>query len=288
MEKAFQNFNKMKSPIKYYGGKGGMFNHILDRFPSDFGKETRTANDGSADIYMEPFGGSATVLFKKKPSPIEIYNDLDHNVYSLFKVLSDDDLFKKFKDKCALSYYSREIFREFVLSLRTEKMDILERAFRFFYVNRVAYNGVGGFSCNVSAVRRGMSKSVSDMLSTIDYLPEVHTRLKSVIIENRDAIELIKKYDKSTALFYLDPPYHHSTRTTARYDIDMTNEKQEELVETLLNLKYARVLMSGYVCNLYSKLERDGWKRVDLEIKTQTAKREKKTKVESLWLNYDI
>ena len=173
----------MNSPIRYYGGKGGMYKQILDAFPSDFGKDVNTSNDGSADIYIEPFGGSATILFHKKPSPIEIYNDLEHNVYSLFLVLSKASYFKTFKQKCDLAYYSREVFTHYVERLRGKDLSIEDRAFMFFYVNRVSYNGVGSFSCIVNAVRRGMSKPVSDMLSTVDRLSEIHMRLKSVIVE---------------------------------------------------------------------------------------------------------
>jgi DNA adenine methylase len=278
----------MKSPIRYYGGKGGMYKKILAEFPLDFGTDVRTTNDGSADIYIEPYGGSAVVLLQKKPSPIEIYNDLNSNVYSLFKVLSDKKLFQEFQNMCALTYYSRRLADEYRESLKQNELSTLDRAFRFFYVNRVTYNGVGGFSCIVNAVRRGMSKPVSDMLSTIDRLPEIHERLRSVIIENKDAIQLLEKYDKPSALFYLDPPYHHDTRTSVRYDIDMADDQQEELVDVLLDTTSARVLLSGYQCEEYNRLTDNGWHRVDIEINTQTSKREKKTKTESLWRNYLI
>jgi len=59
-----------------------------------------------------------------------------------------------------------------------------------------------------------MSKSVSDYLSMIDYLPQIHNRLSSVIVENRDIFELIPKYDSKETFFYLDPPYVHETRSS--------------------------------------------------------------------------
>ena len=277
----------MNSPIRYYGGKGGMYKQILDAFPSDFGADVSTANDGSADIYIEPFGGSATILFHKKPSPIEIYNDLYHNVYALFWTLSQKPLFKEFRSKCDLIYYSRKIFDDYVYKLKNCNLKIQDRAFMFFYVNRVAYNGVGSFSCIVNAVRRSMSKPVSDMLSTVERLPEIHQRLKSVIIENTDALELIPKYDKPSTFFYLDPPYHHSTRSGARYMVDLDDEKQNKLVDILLGLKDAKVLLSGYRCSLYDRLVENGWNRIDFEVKTQSGKRKSKDKTESLWRNYE-
>lgn len=276
----------MNSPIRYFGGKGGMYKKIIECFPKDIYSSKKTCSDGSLPIYIEAFGGSASILFHKHPSPIEIYNDLESNVYSLFKVLSDKKKFLKFRVKCENIYYSRRLFDEFSESLKNEKISELERAFRFFYVNRVAYNGVGGFSNIVNYVRRGMSKPISDMLSTIDRLPEIHNRLKTVIIENKDAIELIRNFDRKEVFFYLDPPYHHSTRTKARYDIDMDDSKQEELIDTLLGLKKSRVLLSGYECQLYNKLTNKKWEKIDFNVITQTGQRKSKNKTESLWRNY--
>ena len=86
----------MKAPIKYFGGKGTMFNNIIYYFPS---RE-------SYNVYIEPFAGSFSVGLMKEPTEIEIYNDLDKNVYSLYKVLSDPDMFKVFKEKCDIALYS--------------------------------------------------------------------------------------------------------------------------------------------------------------------------------------
>jgi len=267
----------MKSPIKYFGGKGGMFKEILEHFP----------NTDDYQIYVEPFGGSASILFQKQPSPVEIYNDLEENVYSLFKVISDKKLFEEFKNKCDLTFYSRQLREEFKRELLDENLSLVDRAYRYFYVNRSSLNGIGGFSLSVSYVRRNMSKSVSDFLSAIDRLGDIHNRLSSVIIENKDAIELIEKYDRHDAFFYLDPPYHHSTRTITRYKEDMGEEAQLKFIDVLLSIKKAKVLLSGYDCELYNKLCDNGWERVDFTVKAQSGNRTSKTKVESLWKNYN-
>ena len=86
----------MNSVIKYFGGKNGMFNNIIKQFP----------DKGSYDTYIEPFGGSFAIGFHTPDdmiAPIEIYNDLYNNVYSLFKVLTNDTLFYEFKKLCDLS-----------------------------------------------------------------------------------------------------------------------------------------------------------------------------------------
>jgi len=264
-----------QSAIRYFGGKGVIYKEIIGFFPPK----------NSYLTYIEPFGGAASILFQKERSPIEIYNDLEQNVYSLFKVLSDKKLFREFKEKCDLSYYSAQLRKEYKEDLKKD-LSLIERAYKYFYVNRTSVNGVGGFGCSVEFIRRNMSKSVSDFLSSVDRLYDIHNRLSSVIIDNRDAIELIKKYDRKKVFFYLDPPYHQSTRTTARYAQDMSDDDQDKLIDALINIKHADVLLSGYDCKLYDSLCKNGWEKIDFNVKTQDGNRNSKTKTESLWRNY--
>lgn len=270
----------LKSPIKYYGGKGnGVREIIYGYFPSE----------SSYDIYIEAFGGGANLLLYKERFGIEIYNDLEQNVYSLFKVISDKSLFYKFKELCDLAIYSRQLRDEYKEDLQKRSdMDIVERAFRYFYINRASFNGNGGFavSASINGIRRGMSKSTSDFLSSIDGLWELHNRLSSVIIENMDGIELIKRHDKERVFMYLDPPYSYSTRSLARYKVDMSNEQQKELIDTLLGFKNAKVLISGYNCNEYKRLVSGGWEMVEFRVNTQDSDMKPKTKTEFLWKNY--
>jgi len=264
----------MKSPIKYFGGKGTMFKNIIQYFP----------DKTEYDIYIEPFGGSFSIGLQKEPHVIEIYNDLEKNVYSLYKVLSDPEHFKKFKEKCDIILYDDNIRKEFKDLLKKDNLDIIDRAFYFFYVNRTSHNGIGGYSIN-TVIRRSMSKSVSDFLSSIDRLPELHDRLSRVIVSNTDGIDLIKRYDTPKAFFYCDPPYHQSTRTSTRYDVDMNDETQKKFLNTVIESK-AKILISGYDCDEYSILEKNGFKKNSFDVKTISGTFKRKTKIEILWKNY--
>lgn len=266
---------KMKSPIKYFGGKGGgLGNKVLEHFP----------DKSQYTIYVEPFGGGANLLFLKDPSNTEIYNDLEENVYSLFKVLADKNLFAEFKALCDLSLYSRQLRNEYIEELKTNDLTAVQRAHKYFYVNRTSINGIGGFSVTANYVRRNMSKSTSDFLSSIDKLDLVHDRLSRVVIEKSDGIELIKRYDNKDAFIYADPPYHHSTRATTRYKVDMDNTQQIAFVDTLLSIKNAKLLLSGYKCEEYERLEEAGWHTYMLDEESTVDK----TLKETLWSNYKI
>lgn len=267
--------NKLKTPIKYFGGKSNMVKEILKHFPSE----------SEYDTYIEPFGGSYSVgLSINPPPPIEIYNDLDQNVFSLYKVLSDPIMFQEFKHNCDLVLYSEDIRELFKKELKMLDISMVNRAFYFFYVNRTSHNGVGGFSKN-TYIRRNMSKSVSDFLSSIDRLDDLHNRLSKVIVSNTDGIELIKKYNDQRTLIYCDPPYEQSTRTSTRYKVDMNREQHEKFLAAVI-ASGSKILISGYDCELYDILSENGFKKIFFDVKTISGNFKPKTKTEHLYYNY--
>ena len=258
----------MNSPIKYYGGKTYMTDIIKNHFPKQY------------NVYVQGFGGGASLLFSKNQEKCQIYNDLGKNVYSLFKTLSDKEMFLQLKQKLDLTYYSSDLRKQFKQKLKEDNLSLLQRAYCFIYVNRSSFNGVGGFSTNL-ITRRNMSKSVSDYLSMIDYLPQIHNRLSSVIVENRDIFELIPKYDSKETFFYLDPPYVHETRSsTTSYEQQMTNEQHEQLINLINNSK-GMFLISGYYHPIYDNLR--NFNRIDFESPNSGS-----DSIETLWFNYNL
>lgn len=258
----------MKAPINYFGGKNIMFKYIIEKFP----------NRETYDTYIEPFGGSYAVgLNMPYIPPIEIYNDLEKNIYSLYKVLQDENMFKTFQRMCELSPYDDDMRKEYIDTLKTNKdISILNRAYMYFYVNRTSFNGNGGFKIN-TCIRRGTSKSVSDYLSAVEHLEELHERLKNIIISNTDAIDLIDRFNKENVFMYLDPPYVQSTRTSnIRYEVDMNDEQQDVFLETCINSK-AKLLISGYDNEKYNILLDNGFTKSNFTTNNR---------VETLWQNY--
>lgn len=260
----------MRSVIKYYGGKSYMVDVIKSNFPSEF------------RIYIEGFGGGASVLFSKDDrSPVEIYNDLDSNVWSLFKVLNDKDMFMRLKERMDLTYYSRRMYEEAKEQLNNPELSVEDRCYWFLNLNRMSFNGVGGFSTSTGTVRRGMSKPVSDYLHMIETLPQIHDRLSSVIVENLDIFDLIDKYDCSDgAFFYLDPPYVQSTRKSGqKYRCEMDDSDHIRFVQRLNSMK-SKVLISGYSHPIYDGLN-DTFRKIEFNSPNSGS-----DAVEILWRNY--
>jgi hypothetical protein len=123
-------------------------------------------------------------------------------------------------------------------------------------------------------------------LSSIGGLKKVHDRLSRVIIEKMDGVELIQKYDKKNVFIYADPPYHQSTRTGARYTVDMGNDKQKEFIDSLLLIKNSMILVSGYECEEYDRLSQAGWSKELINVNTTDGHGSAKSKTEILWKNY--
>lgn len=76
---------------------------------------------------------------------ITIMNDLNKNVYSLYKVIQDEELFNQFKNRLDLTPYSEDLRYEAIDELKRDDLSMVERAYWFFVRNRLSRNGIGDF-----------------------------------------------------------------------------------------------------------------------------------------------
>jgi len=99
----------------YLGGKTFLIKKLLSLVPPH-------------EIYVEVFGGSAELLFRKEPSKIEVYNDIDGELVNLFEVVRNR--FNEFLEKARWLLYSRELLNR----LQKPAEDPVEQAVRTFYL----------------------------------------------------------------------------------------------------------------------------------------------------------
>lgn len=269
-----------KSPINWFGGKYYMANDIIKLFPEH-------------KVYIEVFGGAGHILFKKEPSEIEVYNDIDSGLYLFFKILRDENKANILKQKLDLTPYSREEFYHCRDTWKNEK-DEIEKVRKWYVAIMQSFStNFSTWSHSKNKSRRGMSQAVSQWLGKIENdLPKAVERLKTVQIENMDYKDLIKKYDGKDTLFYLDPPYIHKTRQmTYQYTYEMTDQQHEEMINILLHIK-GKAILSGYDNEIYNKLLDNGWRKMFLgeyDKRSEKAINESRNKgKEFIWINYDI
>ena len=251
---------------RYYGGKFKLAPWIISHFPPH-------------QSYVEPCGGGASVLLQKKRSPLEIYNDIYAEVVNFFKVLRDQpaDLVRQ----VTLTPWARD---EYELS-KLPCTDNLEKARRFFMGNILSISGnpkSSGFRVMKDAKNAG-----DRIASVIDQMEITAARLtstpKSMIqIENDTYERIIDRFDGSKTLFYFDPPYVHSERSSVKeYEFEWTDGDHKKSAE-LLNQVRGCVVVSGYACPLYADLyEAHGWDRIDKKAQTNSGGE----RIESLWLS---
>ncbi|MDR2092311.1 MAG: hypothetical protein LBP58_03190 [Azoarcus sp.] len=116
------------------------------------------------------------------------------------------------------------------------------------------------------------------------HLALVCRRLCGVLIERRDALEVIKAQDTHDALFFLDPPYRHATRALggARYRHELEDTRHIELLALLNGIK-GRAMICGYASPLYDNALA-GWLRLTHgHYAASGAGRRARTEV--LWIN---
>lgn len=258
--------------LRWHGGKWMLAPWIISHFPKH-------------RVYVEPFGGAASVLLRKPPCYAEVYNDLDEQVVGLFRVLQDTDSAARLRELLRSTPFARTEFEK-----AYEPTDCpLESARRLIIRSFMGFGSDGCNDARPTGFRSNSSRSgttpAHDWANYAPALPAICSRLTGVIVENRPAIEVMRQHDGETTLHYVDPPYLPETRkqvrnnVTKNYRYELTTEDHHELLHALRALK-GMVVLSGYPSELYDTTLED-WSRVEREALADGARK----RTEVVWLN---
>lgn len=258
--------------LRWHGGKWLLAPWIISHMPAH-------------RIYVEPFGGAASVLLRKPRAALEVWNDLDGELTALFRLLRDrpDELMRIVE----ATPFSRT---EFDLAQSGESC-----ANDLEMVRRLLIRSHMGFSSCGAALRGGHSKTgfrgrgvragTTPPVTWMNFPPvilDVAERMRGVVIESRPALDLIEAHDSADTLFYVDPPYVPETRDAGDdYRHEMTASDHEEMLALLRTLK-GQVILSGYPSALYNKALQ-GWTRKQRAAMADGARQ----RVEVLWCNFE-
>lgn len=178
----------MDSFLSYLGGKSQLTKKIIARIPEHH-------------CYCEVFAGAAWMLFRKEESKVEILNDINTDLVTLYRVIQHhlDEFIRYFR----WLLVSRDEFAR----LKTTPPEVLtdiQRSARFYYILRNSWGGkLTNPSFNISPIRM----PALNLLRIEEELSAAHIRLSRVYIENVSYEKLIQRHDRPFTFFYLDPPY---------------------------------------------------------------------------------
>lgn len=249
--------------LRWHGGKWRLAPWVIAHFPPH-------------QVYIEPFGGGASVLLRKPPAQTEIYNDLDGDVVNLFRVIRERPA--DLASALDLTPYARDEYD----TLYGEPRSPVDAARMFVARSFMGMNSKGalqksGFDTRVNP--DGFVSRLNSFLAVSDEMAAVAQRLRGVIVENCDARDLVARYDRSDALIYADPPYLPDQRSGKYYRHEMDTEAHKGLLAVLCR-STAMVVISGYPSSLYDQTLTN-WHRVEVDARTDGGA----ARVEVLWIN---
>lgn len=267
----------IRPALRWHGGKWLLAPWIISHFPTH-------------RVYVEPFGGAASVLLRKRRAHAEVYNDLDDEAVNLFQVLRVPADGERLRCLLELTPFARTEF-ELGWEATNDQVErarrLIVRSFMGFGSNAHSDMGRGhkttGFRANSS---RSGSTPAEDWRNYPEAMAALIDRLRGVIIERRPALKVMAAHDQVEALHYVDPPYVHATRNQRnlydpkhRYRHEMTDADHVELLGFLRGLA-GMVVLSGYPYSLYDDALSD-WTRVEREALADGAR----PRTEVLWIN---
>jgi DNA adenine methylase len=258
--------------VRYHGSKWKIASWVISFIP----KHQR---------YVEPYGGGAAVLLLKSRSHEEVYNDLDSDIVNLFRVTRDNG--EELKRRIASTPFSREEY----LQAYKPTDDPIEQARRTViraFMGRANTGATGKITddgpiaTGFRASSHGCGKTAAKVWASYpDAFNALIERLKGVVIENRDALEVIYQHDSDSTFFYVDPPYIPSVRDAGKdYRYEMSLGEHVKLAAVLSEVKGA-VMVSGYHSDLYSQLY-NGW--TVRKKKTYSDGDKEKPRTEVIWM----
>jgi len=241
-----QSHTNMTGPLSYIGGKNRIATKIIELFPKH-------------KTYVEVFAGGAQVLFRKEPSTVEVLNDLDGDVVNFFRVCQSHA--EELVRYMTFMVTSREWF-DLLEDEDPKKLTDVQRAARFFYLQKNAYAGLirhRKFGYAIEEPSRFNPERMPELIEN------THRRLARVQVECLPYEDILQRYDRPTTLFYLDPPYFGRKL----YRFNFSDGDFRVLAQRLQNLRGKFVLSLNDVPEVRSLFSRFRLHEIDLPYTAQ-------------------
>jgi len=192
------------SPLRYPGGKGGLFSFVKDLFYN---------NELIGASYAEPYAGGAglalRLLFEEYVKEIYI-NDLDVSIHAFWKtIVEQPQLFCNWIEDVDVTIKSWDYYRD--VHRHADTSDKLELAKATFFLNRTNISGIlmGGVIGGHGQNGKYKIDARFNKLDLIERIQKIARFSHRIHVSNLDGLTFIKKMDtkKHEVFIYLDPPY---------------------------------------------------------------------------------
>lgn len=202
---------EINSPFRYAGGKFYARKLILEHLPKH-------------SYYIEPLSGGASIFFAKPKAEKNWLNDIDKDVINCFLMIRDNptELIEKLKNEEATKErhaYYKNVF---------EPITAIDRAIRWFYLNRTSYSGIMNMQNCYWGYGDKYSMRPENWPRNIYQTSE---KLQNVELTSLDFEEVIEDVEDGAFLF-IDPPYFNRDQDKF-YTYSFTIDDHARLCEML-------------------------------------------------------
>ena len=267
-----------RAPFQWIGGKSRLVKWLRMNIPED------------TYAYIEPFYGSGALHLSRPKLPHEVINDRNGSIVAFFRAMRDmpDEL----RWACVHTPWSREEWEAIRDAPPVD--DTLETARRWFVAAWQSFiRGEMSTWWNNNVSTPGARPATHSMMAAINRFAACSERLQGCIIENADAVYVIKNNSKPTGtsrVLYCDPPYPMDTRKAEVYEHDEMDH--EALLAVCIDFP-GFVAISSYPGALYdAALLKRGWTRIDksatMTMANTPAGDPRSARVECLYMNQSI
>ena len=244
---------KGKPFVKWAGGKRQILDKLKEYVPAEY------------NTYYEPFIGGGALLFELAPKHA-IINDLNKELMNVYKVLCDEE---KFKKMCRiLNNYEANHSEEFYYEIRNKdrnkntynKLSDYTKAARTIYLNKACFNGLyrvnskGEFNVPYGKKIKVNTYDGNNLITVSNYL--TMNDIKILNVDYKEALKTAKKGD----FVYIDPPYDSDTTIFTNYtETGFNKDSQRELASVFKELsdRGVFVMLSNYNTTLVQELYKD-------------------------------
>ncbi|MCK7559409.1 DNA adenine methylase [Chitinophaga sedimenti] len=261
----------MKSLLTYYGGKQKMA-PIIDTFIVPH------------VLYEEPFAGGAAYFWYKRPSEVEILNDINGELINFYRVVQNQ--YHELQAMLSVTLHSRQIHQHaWIMYLYPELFTPVQRAWAVWVLATQSFasrlDGSWGFDVSSDTTSKKVINSREEF--TVRYAK----RLEHVQLECKDALYMITSRDTPDSFFYCDPPYFNSDMGHYK---GYTKRDFTELLDVLTAIK-GKFLLSSYPSKILDTyVAKFGWAQHQVEqiVSVNLKSGKGKPKIEVLTANYPL